>query len=378
MRYPIMNPNDVSYVVSNNKTINSNVFLLTATTSPELTVYNTTEDGISSYHPITSFIEQHIIPVICLFGLIGNTLASVVFLQKPLRGSSCSIFLAARGFSDNGFLSTLLIIWISRTFQLQLGTIRGSCMIIIYVSYVCGCISVWLMVFVTGENYIRMCRPFIVNSVCTTTVAKIIVGFICFIAICFYNFPFWAMSPDHCISYAQYHSTVQVIVYTDTVITLVVPLICTISLMSAIMCQVIKSYNRRSHLRAPSTKRVRNPMAKVTRMLLAVTITFVCLNLPSHINRLRIMISSFISHTNDQRLYSALEDAIYKITLLIYYVSLSLNILVYIIFGSRFRKVLRGMFCTMSLRRLSMTRNQSGQDQDSTPMRKILKDVDLN
>lgn len=365
-----MNPDEVSYAASNNNTLASNVFLISITT-PGLDVYNNTEDGTYAYHPITSFIEQHIIPVICLIGLIGNTLASVVFLQKPLRGSSCSIFLAARGFSDNGFLSTLLIIWISRTFQLQLGTISGSCMVIIYVSYVCGCISVWLMVFVTGENYIRMCRPFIVNSLCTTTMAKISVGFICFVAICFYNFPFWAMTPDHCISYPKYHNTVQVLVYTDTVITLVVPLIGIISLMSAIMCQLIKSYNRRSRLRAPSAKRVRNPMAKVTKMLLAVTITFVCLNLPSHINRLRIMISSFIRTNDDQRLYSALEDAIYKITLLIYYVSLSLNILVYVSFGSRFRKVLRGMFCTMSLKKLSLRRSQTEQDRDSTTFRNI-------
>lgn len=300
--------------------------------------------GNSSYHPITTFIEVYTIPVICLFGILGNTLSSVVFLQKPLRNSSCSIFLAARGFSDNGFLATLLIIWISRTFQLQLGTVSGSCRIIIFFSYVCGCISVWLVVLVTIENYIRICKPMLVNKICKTTIAEISVIVLCCFTICVYTFPFWAMS-SQCVPYDHFYKTVQAFVYIDTLLTLVVPLICLIFLMSAILCELIKSFSRRKRLYAPTAHRVQNPLATVTKMLLAVTVTFFCLNLPSHVNRLLNMISSFV---NQHRVVSLQEEAIQQITLLVYYLSLSINIIVYLLFGHRFRNVLRQLCCTDS------------------------------
>lgn len=319
-------------------------------------------------HPITTFIEQYTIPVICIFGLLSNTLASVVFLQKVLRKSSCSIFLAARGFSDNGFLSTLLIIWISRTFQLQLGMLNGACMVSVFLSYVCGFMSVWLMVFVTVENYIRICRPFIVNTVCTTFIAKVSVGILVLIAVCFYNFPFWAMTPDRCIPYAQYYSTVQALIYTDTVITLVVPLICITILLSAISCQLVESYKRRKRTRTTLSSGAANPMAKVTKMLLAVTMTFICLNLPSHVNRLWLMISSFVNQNGEKAQYSLLEEAIQQISLLVYYLSLSTNIIVYIIFGSRFRDVLGQICCTVLLRKLSQTRNMNDKKHELVPM----------
>ena len=296
-----------------------------------------------SPHLITDYIQKYVIPIVCFLGLTGNTVACMVFLQKPLRKSSCSIFLTARGFSDNGFLSTLLIIWISRTFQLHLGQIRCSCQIIIFLTYVCGFMSVWLVVFVTAENYIRICRPFIVNRVCTTNVARISVGILCFITICIYGFPFWSMNPDTCIPYDQYHKIVQTFVYADTLLTLVVPLIFITLFMSAIVCSLVKSYNRRSRLRAPTAKRIKNPMAKVTKMLFAVTVTFICLNLPSHINRLRIMISSIFDTEGHHVQYSTLEEAIQQITLLVYYLSLTINFGVYYIFGSKFRKVLKEM-----------------------------------
>ena len=309
-----------------------------------LFVVNVThQTHVPSPHLITDYIQKYVIPIICFFGLTGNTVASLVFLQRPLRKSSCSIFLSARGFCDNGFLSTLLIIWISRTFQLHLGQIQSACQIIIFLTYVCGFMSVWLVVFVTAENYIRICRPFIVTRVCTTNVARISVGILCVITICIYGFPFWTMNPDTCIPYDQYHKTVQAFVYADTLLTLVVPLICITLFMSAIVCSLLKSYNRRNRLRAPTAKRIINPMAKVTKMLFAVTVTFICLNLPSHINRLRIMISPILDTEEHHVQYSSLEEAIQQITLLVYYLSLTINFGVYYIFGSKFRKVLKGM-----------------------------------
>jgi hypothetical protein len=74
-------------------------------------------------------------------------------------------------------------------------------------------------------------------------------------------------------------------------------------------------------------------------MLFAVTVTFFCLNLPSHIYRYVKMISSFVHESSEPDRHSIKEEAIQQTTLLLSYISISTNIIVYIIFGSKFRAV---------------------------------------
>ncbi|KAH3716095.1 hypothetical protein DPMN_058812 [Dreissena polymorpha] len=293
-------------------------------------------------HPITHYIELYIIPILCIIGVIGNTVSTIIFMHKTLRNSSCSIFLAVRGMSDNGFLTTLLIPWISRTFRLGLGSTNGACQIIVFLTYVCGFISVWMVVFLTAENYIRICRPFVVSRICTPTKAKLVAAAFGLIAVALYNFPFWTMTPSSCESYPSLYNIIQGLVYTDTVLTLVFPFVCIVLLMTAIVCDLVRSYKRRNHLRAPNARNNRNPMAKVTKMLFAVTISFFVLNLPSHVNRLRIA----LINTNTGGDFSSLDQAVGQITLLIYYSSLAFNIVLYITFGSKFRCVFLEVFCS--------------------------------
>lgn len=306
---------------------------------------NTTFPDAVQLHPITELIEMYMIPVLCGLGFIANTAASIVFLQKSLRSSSCGVFLAARGFTDNGFLSTLLIIWVSRMFKLQLGAISGTCCFIIFISYVCGCMSVWLVVFVTIENYVRICRPFMVNKYCTHGSATIAVMVLSIVTVSIYSFPFWAMNPEHCIPYDEYYMAVQALVYLDTLITLVLPFLLISILMTTIVYHVIKSRNRRERRISATTRAAPNTMAKVTKMLFAVSLSFVVLSLPSHVNRLRLMVSTLLFYGGDGQ-YSSVDEAVQQVTLLVYYMSLSLNIIVYMIFGSKFRETFGRTFCS--------------------------------
>ena len=297
-------------------------------------------------HPITELIEIYMIPVLCCLGFIGNSIASIVFLQKPLRSSSCCVLLAARGFADNGFLSTLLVIWVSRTFELELGAISGTCGFIIYVSYVCGCMSVWLVVFVTFENYIRIRKPFMVNRYCTNGSAILAVTVLSAVVACLYCFPFWAMNPEQCIPYAEHYITVQAFIYMDSIITLVIPFLLISILMTVIVYHVIKSQDQLERRFSTSSRTSPNTMAKVTKLLFAVSLSFVCLSLPSHVYRLQLMVTSLLVKTDDQYEYSSVDEAVQQTTLIVYYMSLSFNIVVYLIFGSKFRATFVSTFCS--------------------------------
>jgi hypothetical protein len=112
--------------------------------------------------------------------------------------------------------------------------------------------------------------------------------------------------------------------------------------MTAIVCNLIKSFRVRN-LRRGNGAKTENPLAKVTKMLFAVTVTFFCLNLPSHIYRYVKMISSFVDDSKQPHRHSIQEEAIHQTTLLLSYISISTNIIVYIIFGSKFRAELLHM-----------------------------------
>ena len=290
---------------------------------------------------IITTIEKYAVPTICSFGLIANTLSFIVFVQKFLRRKSCSIFLAARSLSDNGFLITLLIMWTSSVFDLGLSRVPGICQIIVFLTYVFGCLSVWLVVFVTIENYIRICKPFMVNSLCQTTKAKYAVITLLICALCCYNFPLWTMT-EECTPKPKHFKFLRIMVYVDSVLTLVAPLIIMTFLLSRIALSSISPCKRTRRPSSTPTIRISNLKTKVTTMLLAVTLIFITLNLPLHVVRLRLLVISFIK---DKINVSTPADlTIQSISQLIYYLSLAINFIVYCVFGKSYRRTFIGLF----------------------------------
>ena len=112
-------------------------------------------------------VERFTIPFVCVFGLVGNTMSTIVFLQRKLRKAPCSFYLACRGISDNGFLFSLLMTWMSSTFDMRLSQVKGVCQTIVFMTYVCGCVSVWLCVFITFENFMLIHSPFVARRLCS-------------------------------------------------------------------------------------------------------------------------------------------------------------------------------------------------------------------
>ncbi|XP_053403256.1 FMRFamide peptide receptor frpr-18-like [Mercenaria mercenaria] len=290
----------------------------------------------SSITAIT-LVERFAMPVICILGLIGNTLSFIVFLHKSLRQKSCSLYLAARSLSDNGFILILLVVWISTVLDLRLSKVMGICQSIIFLTYVFGCVSVWLVVFVTFENYIRICKPYRVKNFCKTSNAKYAVIFLSVCVLCCYNFPLWTMNKE-CLPNEKHYGFIKVMVYTDSLLTLVFPTLIMSGLMTHIAITSITSCKFRRRLSSTSVQKKRtSPMTKVTSMLLAVTLIFFILNMPSHVVRLRLMILAFTENKRD--ITESLDVTLQSVSQLIYYLSLAVNIFVYYCFGNTFRKV---------------------------------------
>ncbi|XP_052218365.1 uncharacterized protein LOC127835989, partial [Dreissena polymorpha] len=80
------------------------------------TTENTTDGNeISSVDNASAVIELVLVPVIAVFGLVGNAFSCAIFSTKPLIKSYSSLLLSMRSVSDSGFLITLLVIWMTAT-----------------------------------------------------------------------------------------------------------------------------------------------------------------------------------------------------------------------------------------------------------------------
>lgn len=296
---------------------------------------NTTKDNdISSKYDAThAGIELVLVPVIAVFGMVGNAFSCAMFVTKPLNKNSSSLFLALRSVSDSGFLATLLIIWMSSIFDLRLSHTLPVCQLMIYLTYVFSCSSVWLVVLITLENYVRICKPFHVYKICKRNNAAIISVCMTAVILCCYCFPFWTVGTD-CQPLEKHHDTIQTMVYVDSVMTMFAP----IGIMvCALMAMFWSGKCKRSYLHrkktATSSRTGANPVKQVTTMLFAVTIIFLILNLPSHTVRLRYMDLYVI----DSVIISQNESVFQTASMMLHYMSLAINFVIYYTFGSRFR-----------------------------------------
>ena len=298
--------------------------------------YSEPEDVVKIFSKIQKFSN----PIFCFVGLIGSLLALTVFLSRSQRSISCCLYLAARSFSDIGFLISLIIVWITDVSDASIFNSTGTCQLTIFLSYICGFLSVWFVVIVTAENYIRICHPFSVKKYCTTKVSKLVITVFLLLALALYNFPLWALevSKGRCTGIARYDELFQMFIHMDTVLTLVLPALLITFLMVAITFSLFRSYHRLRRLKGKRLEKrgYRNTnRSKVTKLLFTVSLVFLALNLPSHVIRTMMTLSRYIMHRAE---FTTTEMVLQKLFYTLYYLSYAINLFIYLLCGTKFRK----------------------------------------
>lgn len=309
----------------------------------------------SEYYHMFKLIETYFLPLTCVVGLICNGLATKTFLHKKMRKFSCSMYLVTKSVSDSVFLLNLLVIYICGAFALSITTVRILCKIIIFVTYVSGFVSVWSVILVTVENFIRIRLPYDVKRFCTTRNASIAICTVITISLCMYHFSLWITDED-CRALPQYTEVTKAFVIIDTLLTLILPSILLTTFIIAIISKLLSLHHIRnkdptgSQAAIPLTPNIRksgqnrksdSQIAAVTRMLLAVSLTFFVLSGPSHVVRLVFLISSFVM---GQKQISRTGGAVQGIAQLFFYLSLAVNLFIFLLFGENFRRVFKKIY----------------------------------
>lgn len=282
-------------------------------------------------------LDVTVIPVIVLAGFVGNLLSAVIFLQPSLRQTSCCIYLAARAIADIGFLTCLFVIWLPKV-GTDVLLVTGICQLVVFLSYLTAFVSAWFVVWLTIENFYRICRPFRMHVFCTATKAKLVISFTTTIGCGIYSI---CLATNHivdkngtkeCTWQNKYQTINKILSYADAVLTLLIPLVIIALTIVRTSWFIVSRCNKTRKTNSSSSRELQSRM---THLLFVVSFVFLLLSLPSYIIRLRLTVYSLIMGEANPSPQDFLLQRIFQN---VYYATFAVNFFIYFGYARLFRK----------------------------------------
>ena len=311
---------------------------------------------ISAKKPVPTYevvLELYLISLLCLVGLFGNVV-SVVVLRRDKERCDALFLLQALAVADASYLVVALLRYPLR-FLLghpDIHTVMQPYVFPLLKTFQAVCI--WMMVLVTVDRYVYVCKPlkapqmFNLKSRHTMAVVVFVAGFV-------YNLPRWfdsyIMRIAHpcgdailvrmvyrpAFSNSLYHDVYQSAFY---IICLYLAPFTALIIMNFKLVQAIK-HSRRRHreFRSSGNGPVEN---NATLVLIIIVLVFIVCETPELIIK---VISTIERHTKSGNVFST-QAFRYPIILseVLMVVNSSINFIIYVTFGRRFRHVMKETF----------------------------------
>ena len=200
-------------------------------------------------------------------------------------------------------------------------------------------LSIWFIVCITVENYIVTFHLSRAVTFCSVIRAKLIVTAFVVCSVIMYLGQFWTTTVINygggitiCTEADEYRALNRIYFFMDTAVTLLIPSVLTTGLILAILIRNVCIRHPNANHRLSKKQK---SLVRITRVLLAISLTFVILSAPSHANKLRHLI---ITEVFGRQLYSLEDRILQQLFQLICYLSFSLNIVFYLMWSVNFRK----------------------------------------
>lgn len=307
---------------------------------------------LERYKRFRLVMDVFVMGALILAGLTGNTLA-VLVIRADNMNNTVSYLLQALAMADNAYLAACIFMQTLKALCECTDWVPSLAATYPYLEpYVWPCASiaqtttVWLVVLVTLDRYIAICRPFDTTALCTTQRARRAVGVVVVLAV-LYNIPRFfehqtQLVQEYChnttrlitVHSALRQDPIYFIVYKTSlyfVFRVVVP-IGTLTVLNTRLIFALRGATR-SHAALTRTAPPHNADA-FTRILVVVVSVFIICELPSFIVRTIVTVRSFTGIRINVWYYATLANVMLT-------VNSSVNCLIYCISGRRFRKVLR-------------------------------------
>ena len=321
---------------------------------------STTADTRSfTNHDMTDFVIHLLfLPILSVFGIIGNILSIVVLGRDDVMKKTTRLLLQNLAVADIGFLIMFVFMKIFKTMynipyysSSQIEHLVWNMGPYIWpIVNVFHLATIYLVVIVTGDRYIAICRPLQSGTLSTTRNARWAVAVVWLMAVIF-NIPRWfdymripcTNGTSEC--YSSYtllgHNSVYIIVYKIILVTtvrIILPLIALIIFNVKLIMVIRASCERHSNTQQQNNN--------TTVMLVTIVMVFMICFTPA-ILKCATWISLYVFRTDitDQTMarlrlvdrYIAISDDTFLV------VNSTVNFLIYLAGGDRFRKILQNM-----------------------------------
>ena len=306
-----------------------------------VTVGNQTNGG--AFEQLTKGLYIYGIPIICIFGIVGNLLSFRIFVFTRFRKYSSSLYIVALSVSDTIFLWSLLLSWLGNgRIGIYYGHFPVWCHIMIYVTYVCSFLSVWYVVLIMIDRYIVVCHSLHVPNWCSKRRARIsIVAVSAFGALIYAHMFFTTdVKGENCTLQPKPFmiELVSVVIYVDTVITFIFPF-AVIMVLNIIVVFSIRRFaiqhagSKRRSISAPSNI-LSKAQYRLTRTFILISVMLLVTNVPSHGIRFYIILKGLIYQQQPNPLLALAQH----ICQIVYYTNYATNFLLYTASSRMFRK----------------------------------------
>ena len=288
-------------------------------------------------------------PVIILAGTVGNILTLITVTSRRCKKNSFVIYLGALAIADTanlyfGFLN----VWLFVAFDIDIMLTAVSCKILGFMIHVCAMWSSILIATLSTDRMLCSCFPLKREKLCSPKSAMIVTSVgLCFVLMIhvheLYGFKLITIENVTFCGYADNSYATFFDVYftwVDTSFYFILPTIVIIVANVLTVREVINSTKLTSHLMgvAAVRNRIRNNR-QMAVMAVAVSAAFVLLTSPIGIHtiiRPYVFQDSDVFYTN-----SDIDFLVRTIVVILAYLNLAINFILYVISGRQFRENLK-------------------------------------
>ncbi len=331
-------------------------------------------------HWIGRFILKYYLPILVPLGMIGNTMALIIMLQRKNRHIPCCVVMAALAVSDNGLLYVNAHGW-ARAVVLK-PAIRTwadyhafniECKMLTYFFIVFSLTSAFLIIATTVNRFLAVVYPLQVKSLVTMrntrmTIAAIVIAVPCYAIP--YIFETDMLISELCSAFHDTNTLSRVYPWIAVVVGSVLPFVSLLAMNIAIIT-TLRRRNRALGGVAKTTTNKENYEMQLTVMLMLVSFIFLLLSLPQYV---RYIVFNLIDYEKTPWLH-AIYTMCYQISHKLYITNAGVNFFLYVVGGSKFRQDLKELFRCGKSCNLAVSANANSSKQSSTQAVELPSDV---
>ncbi|XP_046340477.2 thyrotropin-releasing hormone receptor-like [Haliotis rufescens] len=312
--------------------------------------YDTTNHDNMLLQTVASMFHKYVTPTDVFVGLVANIVSILVFAGKELRKLSSSVYVLSVLSADTGLLLTMSFQWLE-TLGYKFTHKPGICQLYVYFQYCFSFLSVWFMVCITVENYITICHPMRIRTLCTLTRARGVVISLLVSALLIYMFYIFSTHVatnsytgiPMCQTKPSWGTFMTIITLIDTVLTLLLPFLAMMFMLVAIVCAIVTSLRKRRKRTTRESQRSSScPQVRVAKMLFALSLTYLLLNIPVHSVRLYALTVQILGYTQNSSIFLSFILLIFE---QVSYINFYIKFFLFFAFSANFRKGVFGGGC---------------------------------